>query len=61
VQKEKQMKNSTKAKVLSGTLTFTTLFALLVATMGCDNGTAQETAQDVKIAEYQGKNIYGNL
>jgi hypothetical protein len=49
-----------KMKLLSGTLTFATLFVLLVATMGCDNGTIPETARDVKIAEHQGKNIYVN-
>jgi hypothetical protein len=45
------MKKSTK--MLSGTLTFATLFTLLAVTMGCDNGTNSEKdiARDVTIAE----------
>jgi hypothetical protein len=50
------MKKSTKTKVL----VVVTAFTLIAGIMSCDNGTTTETARDVKIAEYQGKNIYVN-
>jgi hypothetical protein len=46
-----------KSKLLSGTLTFVTLFTLLAVTMACDNGT--ETARDFSITGHPKIVIHG--
>jgi hypothetical protein len=55
-ERDKQMKDSTKARILAAGLGV----AVMLTPAACDNGTTSETARDVKIAEHGGKAIYVN-